>query len=96
MIKEQVTINCGHPWGRYKNGWDGLDLSADTVLELECHIEACKQDFWQVWICGQRIISGACKPAAYLYRPTGAMKSWIDSIDSGAATLAKSSVKCHA
>ena len=76
MVEQTIHRNIGHPWDNHP-GWDVMFLAADADAELDEYIVRAAVKFWAVWIRGRRDDTG--KPAAVLYKPSGAKKSWEDN-----------------
>lgn len=71
----RVARDHGHPWTG-ERGWDMMDIEANTKAELSAAINAAEKKFWVVWISGRN--EGNGKPAAALYKPSGATGPWDD------------------
>ena len=61
------------------DGWDMMDINADSVEEINAFIEKCKNEFWHTWINGFL----GDTPGAVLYRPHGVGCDWDDETEGG-------------
>lgn len=73
----KVLRSAGHPWDN-TGAWDRLLLDAPDKATLSDLIARAKARFWRVWIEDDN------RPAAVLYKPSGARTTWIDPILGGA------------
>ncbi len=71
-VSYHIHRNNAHPWTG-ENGWDGMEVEADTEDALSDFISAAEQRFWAVWI---RDNTG--NKRAFLYKPHGASAPWRD------------------
>lgn len=92
MLKKTIRENAGHPWDG-RNGWDGMDVLADTKEELDSFIKTARKQHWSVWIEGSvgrpdgtPDIQG--RPAAYLYKPHRVKSVWSENPSSMSWSLA--------
>jgi hypothetical protein len=69
-----VSRKFGHPWTR-EDGWDLLEIKADSEERLSEMIAKAEKKFWQIWI---RDNTGQITVA--MYKPSGANEKWVDPI----------------
>lgn len=71
-IDFKIDRGAGHPWDG-REGWDMLDVKADSEEYLTTFINNAAKKYWKVWIrdnCGGI--------SAILFKPSGATRDWVD------------------
>lgn len=71
-VRYQIHRNHVHPWTG-EEGWDGMHVEADTESALSDFIAAAQRRFLAVWIR-----SNIGEKRAFLYKPHGTLREWID------------------
>ena len=76
-IAVHVSRNAGHPWDG-RPGFDILEFETEDKTVCDAFVTKAAEKHWQPWLVGT---SKNGKFGGALYKPSGALGPWFDSVD---------------